>query len=97
MVYDQKASIEHIGLFTTKSCYSALTWDLVYNKTIFTFEVLELLYSLVKDSFSAFRQICIQIYILHQTSCVLLSKKLNLRFSFFIRNQETGKHLIRFW
>lgn len=30
-----------------------LTQDLVYNKTLFAFEVLELLYSLVKDSFSA--------------------------------------------
>lgn len=88
---DQKVSIEYISLCTTKLCYSAVTSELLYNKTLFTFEVFELLHYLVKDSFSVFRQIYIQIHMLHETNCVIWGKIFTLRFSFFIPNQETSK------
>lgn len=35
MVYDQKAPIECFNLHSTKLCYFAITWDLIYSKTLY--------------------------------------------------------------
>lgn len=53
MVCDQKSIYWTHQSISYKVMLFFLTRDLAYNKTLFAFEVLELLYSLVKDSFSA--------------------------------------------